>query len=61
MKSSASEALLKKVNSRCFKLNRAIPTCSIRQLLAKFSGLIPKDCIKVEEKKKKVVVSCSHP
>ena len=33
----------------------------IRQMLANFLELILKDCIKVQEKKKKVVVLCSRP
>ena len=39
-----------------------IPTCSIRKMLAKFFwSWILKDCIKVQEEKKKVVVLCSRP
>ena len=39
-----------------------IPACSIRQMLAVISRIcILKDCIAVQEKKKKVVVLCSQP
>ena len=39
-----------------------IPACSIRQMLAVISRIwILKDCIAVQEKKKKVVVLCSRP
>ena len=39
-----------------------ISTCPIRQMLANFSGVeFENDYIEVQEKKKKVVVLCSHP
>ena len=37
-----------------------IPSFSVRQMLAIFSGVELKECIGVQEKKKKVVVLCSH-
>ena len=36
-----------------------IPSCSIHQMLPIFSGVV-KDCIKVQEKKNKVVILCSR-
>ena len=51
-----------KVNSRCFKLYRSYSISFNSSILGKlFWSLIPKDCIKVQEKKKKVVVLCSRP
>ena len=47
----------------CFKLYRTYSnrTLSIRQMLANlFCVFIVKDCIEVQEKKKKVVVLCSR-
>ena len=34
---------------------------SVRQILAIFSGVEFRDCIKVQKKKKKAVASCSRP
>ena len=50
------------MKSRCFKLYCAYPSLSIRQMLAIFfRSSILKDCIKVQEKKEKVVVLRSRP
>ena len=54
---------LQKVNMICFKLYRTYSdrTLSIRQMLANlFWVFIVKDCIEVQEKKKKIVVLCSR-
>ena len=51
-----------KVNLRCLKLNRAYSISFISSNVGKFFwNWILKDCIKVQEKKKKVVVLCSRP
>ena len=51
-----------KMNSRCFKLYRTYSILFNSSNVGKiFWRWILKDCIKVQEKKKKVVVLCSHP
>ena len=51
-----------KVNSRYFKLYLACSNSSNSSSVGKFSwSWIKKDCIKGQEKKKKVVVLCSRP
>ena len=51
-----------KVKSRCFKLYRAYSISFISSNVGKiFWSWILIDCIKVQEKKKKVVVLCSRP
>ena len=58
------ENVTSKVNAGCFKLYDAYSTSfNSSKGLQTFLELISvlKDCIKVQEKKKKVVVSCSSP
>ena len=51
-----------KVNLRCLRLIELIPSRLIRQMLANFFwSWILKDCINVEEKKRKVVVRLFPP
>ena len=56
------ESVTQKLNSRYFKLYRAYSNLYNSSNFGKFlSSWIPKDRIKVQEKKKKVVVLCSRP
>ena len=51
-----------KVNLRCFKLYRAYSISFNSSNFGKFYySWIVKDCIKVQEEKKKIVVFCSRP
>ena len=51
---------LRKIRAASVNFNVFIPSCSICQMLTIFFwSWIPKDCVKVQEKKKKVL-SCVH-
>ena len=54
------ENVTEKANSRSFKRYRAY-YISFNLSNVNFFSLILKDCVKVQEKKKKVVVVCSRP
>ena len=57
-----NENVTLKVNSRCFKLYRALfHLVYFVKCWQIFLELMLKDCIKVQKKKKKVVVLCSRP
>ena len=61
-RATATNTSLKKVNSRCLKLNSAYSTSFNSSNVGKFLwSWILKDCIKVQEKKTKIVVLCSRP
>ena len=53
------------MNSQCLKLNRAhsisFNSSNVGNFFFEFNPIYLKDCIKVQEKKSKVVVSCSRP
>ena len=58
---TATKKSLKKGIRTASNFIALIPTRSIRQMLADFSGVeFIKDCIEVQEKKQKVVVLCSR-
>ena len=58
---TATETSLKKWNSATSNFIALIPSRLVRQMLANFSeGWILKDCIKVQERKKKVFVLTVH-
>ena len=58
----ATKTLLKKWIRAASNFIAFIPCRSIRQMLAIFFwSWVLKDCIKVQEKKKKIAVLCSRP